>query len=71
MSLWDGFSSSDHAVIIMGATNRPDDVDAAILRRMPTKFLVQLPVNYTTFLTRSYFLGRGCTSRYSENHPGK
>lgn len=71
MSLWDGFSSSDHAVIIMGATNRPDDVDAAILRRMPTKFLVQLPVNYTTFLTLFCLVGRSCTSRYSENHPGK
>lgn len=43
MSLWDGFSSNDDAVIIMGATNRPNDVDPAILRRMPTRFFIQLP----------------------------
>lgn len=44
MSLWDGFTS-DHSchVVVMGATNRPSDVDAAILRRMPTRFHVQMP----------------------------
>jgi SpoVK/Ycf46/Vps4 family AAA+-type ATPase len=44
MSLWDGFSSnSGDAVIIIGATNRPADVDTAILRRMPTRFFIQMP----------------------------
>lgn len=31
-------------VIIMGATNRPEDIDPAILRRMPTKIHIKLPV---------------------------
>ncbi|VDN56163.1 unnamed protein product [Dracunculus medinensis] len=43
MSLWDGFASSNSAVILMGATNRPHDVDSAILRRMPARFFVPLP----------------------------
>ncbi|XP_063324912.1 outer mitochondrial transmembrane helix translocase-like [Pelmatolapia mariae] len=44
MSLWDGLET-DHQcqVIIMGATNRPEDIDPAILRRMPTKIHIKLP----------------------------
>ncbi|XP_067879221.1 outer mitochondrial transmembrane helix translocase-like isoform X1 [Heterodontus francisci] len=44
MSLWDGLSTDiDCQVIVMGATNRPQDVDPAILRRMPSTFHVGLP----------------------------
>lgn len=44
MSLWDGLdTSSTTQVMIMGATNRPQDVDPAILRRMPTTFHIGLP----------------------------
>ncbi|XP_044221235.1 outer mitochondrial transmembrane helix translocase [Thunnus albacares] len=44
MSLWDGLdTSSTTQVMIMGATNRPQDVDPAILRRMPATFHVGLP----------------------------
>lgn len=32
-------------VIIMGATNRPQDLDSAILRRMPTRFHINQPVS--------------------------
>ncbi|XP_028314347.1 outer mitochondrial transmembrane helix translocase [Gouania willdenowi] len=44
MSLWDGLDTcSTTQVMVMGATNRPQDVDPAILRRMPTTFHVGLP----------------------------
>ncbi|XP_022614736.1 ATPase family AAA domain-containing protein 1-A-like [Seriola lalandi dorsalis] len=44
MSLWDGMdTSSTTQVMVMGATNRPQDVDPAILRRMPATFHVGLP----------------------------
>uniref|UniRef100_A0A3Q0SSG4 Outer mitochondrial transmembrane helix translocase n=1 Tax=Amphilophus citrinellus TaxID=61819 RepID=A0A3Q0SSG4_AMPCI len=44
MSLWDGLGTDHHCqVLIMGATNRPDDLDPAILRRMPTKIHIKPP----------------------------
>jgi len=44
MILWDGLISAKHCqVIVMGATNRPQDVDKAILRRMPAMFQIHLP----------------------------
>ena len=45
MSFWDGLitNPSTH-VMIMGASNRPQDVDAAILRRMPCQFKIGMPV---------------------------
>ncbi|RKO95027.1 AAA ATPase, partial [Caulochytrium protostelioides] len=42
MSLWDGLSSAPRLVIV-GASNRPEDIDAAFLRRMPKRFPVALP----------------------------
>ena len=44
MRLWDGISSSKHCqVVVMGASNRPQDVDRAILRRMPAQIQIKLP----------------------------
>uniref|UniRef100_A0A674PNT2 Outer mitochondrial transmembrane helix translocase n=1 Tax=Takifugu rubripes TaxID=31033 RepID=A0A674PNT2_TAKRU len=44
MSLWDGLDTDSHLqVIIMGATNRPQDLDSAILRRMPSRFHINQP----------------------------
>ncbi|CAG0917987.1 unnamed protein product [Notodromas monacha] len=44
LSLWDGIATrNDCMVVVMGATNRPSDLDSAILRRMPCVFRVNLP----------------------------
>ncbi|KAH8329484.1 hypothetical protein KR074_011719 [Drosophila pseudoananassae] len=44
MMLWDGLSTNNHStVIVMGATNRPQDLDKAIVRRMPAQFHIGLP----------------------------
>ncbi|OAD57013.1 ATPase family AAA domain-containing protein 1-A [Eufriesea mexicana] len=44
MSFWDGLITDPSCtVILMGATNRPQDVDRAILRRMPATFHIGLP----------------------------
>jgi SpoVK/Ycf46/Vps4 family AAA+-type ATPase len=45
MILWDGlYSRKDStSVMVLGATNRPSDVDEAIRRRMPAMFEIPLP----------------------------
>ena len=44
MSLWDGLATeSSTKIVVLGATNRPNDIDSAILRRMPKRFHVALP----------------------------
>jgi SpoVK/Ycf46/Vps4 family AAA+-type ATPase len=49
MTHWDGLTSSHTStttpqqILILGATNRIQDIDEAILRRMPKKFPVGLP----------------------------
>ncbi|XP_045478101.1 outer mitochondrial transmembrane helix translocase [Harmonia axyridis] len=44
MSWWDGLiTDPKSSIIIMGATNRPRDLDRAILRRMPAAFNIGLP----------------------------
>ncbi|RUS72445.1 hypothetical protein EGW08_019791, partial [Elysia chlorotica] len=44
MMMWDGLATDPNVnVMVMGATNRPQDVDAAILRRMPSQFYVGMP----------------------------
>lgn len=50
MTLWDGLTSANQSglparIMILGATNRIQDIDEAILRRMPKKFPVSLPSN--------------------------
>ncbi|KAM7217026.1 P-loop containing nucleoside triphosphate hydrolase protein [Rhypophila decipiens] len=48
MTLWDGLTSTNATgtparIVVLGATNRINDIDEAILRRMPKKFPVSLP----------------------------
>lgn len=48
MTLWDGLTSANarglpDRIMVLGATNRIQDIDEAILRRMPKKFAVPLP----------------------------
>ncbi len=44
MTLWDGLTSAEgNGIIILGATNRPHDIDQAIMRRMPKRFAIKRP----------------------------
>lgn len=48
MTLWDGLTSANSSglpaqIVVLGATNRINSIDEAILRRMPKKLAVPLP----------------------------
>ena len=40
---WDGLAAMDKPVVVLGATNRPQDLDKAFLRRMPVMIKVEAP----------------------------
>ncbi|KAK9488572.1 P-loop containing nucleoside triphosphate hydrolase protein [Lipomyces starkeyi] len=42
MTLWDGLTTEGR-IMVLGATNRPNDIDSAFLRRMPKRFSIKLP----------------------------
>ncbi|PWA68944.1 P-loop containing nucleoside triphosphate hydrolases superfamily protein [Artemisia annua] len=44
MALWDGFTTDQNAqVMVLAATNRPSELDEAILRRLPQAFEIRVP----------------------------
>ncbi|CAM9821257.1 unnamed protein product [Ectocarpus fasciculatus] len=45
MTLWDGLLTAERSrpVMVLGTTNRPLEIDPAILRRLPRQFVVGLP----------------------------
>ncbi|XP_073037044.1 uncharacterized protein [Primulina eburnea] len=44
MALWDGFTTDQSArVMVLAATNRPSEIDEAILRRLPQAFEIGIP----------------------------
>jgi ATPase family AAA domain-containing protein 1 len=42
-SFWDGLLSGSDRIVVLGATNRIQDIDSAFLRRMPKQFPLSLP----------------------------
>ncbi|KAJ3337621.1 hypothetical protein HDU93_000764 [Gonapodya sp. JEL0774] len=54
MGEWEGLQSHENkGIVVMAATNRPFDLDEAVLRRMPRRILVDLP----TEVARAKILG--------------
>ncbi|KAJ9186998.1 hypothetical protein P3X46_002498 [Hevea brasiliensis] len=44
MALWDGFTTDQNAqVMVLAATNRPSELDEAIIRRLPQAFEIGMP----------------------------
>lgn len=43
MQEWDGLKSTKDRVIVIASTNRPFDLDEAVLRRLPRRIMVDLP----------------------------
>jgi SpoVK/Ycf46/Vps4 family AAA+-type ATPase len=43
MQEWDGLRTTKDRVVVIASTNRPFDLDEAVLRRLPRRIMVDLP----------------------------
>jgi SpoVK/Ycf46/Vps4 family AAA+-type ATPase len=43
MQEWDGLRTGKDRVVVIASTNRPFDLDEAVLRRLPRRIMVDLP----------------------------
>ncbi|KAI3501990.1 hypothetical protein L1887_30020 [Cichorium endivia] len=59
MAAWDGLRSKDsQRILILGATNRPFDLDDAVIRRLPRRIYVDLPDADNRFKILKIFLAQ-------------
>ncbi|KAL0912495.1 hypothetical protein M5K25_018469 [Dendrobium thyrsiflorum] len=59
MAAWDGLRSKDsQRILILGATNRPFDLDDAVIRRLPRRIYVDLPDAENRMKILKIFLSR-------------
>ncbi|XP_073041747.1 uncharacterized protein, partial [Primulina eburnea] len=59
MAAWDGLRSKDsQRILILGATNRPFDLDDAVIRRLPRRIYVDLPDAENRLKILKIFLAR-------------
>ncbi|KAF9355818.1 hypothetical protein BGX26_006066 [Mortierella sp. AD094] len=56
---WDGLRSSgqNHGIVVMASTNRPFELDDAVLRRLPRRILVDLPSEQAREQILNVYLG--------------
>lgn len=43
LSAWDGLIERTKPIVVLGATNRPEQLDPAVLRRLPIKVATKVP----------------------------
>ncbi|XP_052480742.1 uncharacterized protein LOC105764155 isoform X2 [Gossypium raimondii] len=70
MAAWDGLRSKDsQRILILGATNRPFDLDDAVIRRLPRRIYVDLPDAGNRMKILKIFLAQeniGCNFSFEE-----